>query len=135
MIKYYLIFLLLLFSTGSYADKLEKAFERLKMFDYFSAKEYFEKSMDDDPAAAAYGLAKIFSVNNNPFHSTDSARKYILISDSLFPLQKEKVKKYYSELGVTASTIQSLSDSICADAFSSAKDIDSSQAYNHFIKF
>src|SRR4051812_24126512 len=135
MNKYTLFFLLLLFSTCSYADKLEKGFERLKMFDYFSAKEYFEKSMDDDPAAAAYGLAKIFSINNNPFYSTDSARKYILISDSLYSLQKEKVKVHYRELGVNDTTITQLSETICNDAFTKANQSGTSSAYNHFISF
>jgi hypothetical protein len=135
MTRSIIFFLLILFSTGIYADKLEKGFERLKMFDYFSAKGYFEKAMDDDPAAAAYGLAKIFSVNNNPFYSTDSARRYILISDSLYDLQKVKVKNYYRELGVNDSTISELSERICADAFEKAKESETSKAYNHFISF
>jgi hypothetical protein len=134
--KRYTAFLsLVIFPLALFAGKLEKGFERLKVFDYFSAKGYFEKSMEDDPAAAAYGLAKIFSVNNNPFYNTDSARKYILVSDSLFDLQKEKVKAYYKELGVDKAIIAQLSESICSDAFKIAKDVETSAAYNHFISY
>src|SRR5688572_7466406 len=96
-----LVFVLLFFFIQSSADKLEKGFEKLKLYDYFNAKRYFEKSFDNEPAASAYGLALIFSTNNNPFYNSDSARKYILISDSLFPKLKERIKKYYGELGIT----------------------------------
>jgi hypothetical protein len=92
----FFLFILLILCQNAYADKLEKGFERLKAFDYFAAKEYFEKTLDDEPAAAAFGLSSIFSFEKNPFYNVDSARKYILISDSTFKLVKDKTKKKYS---------------------------------------
>lgn len=128
------IYSLLLVPVTLFAGKLEKGFEKLNMHDYFSAKGFFEKSMGGDPAAAAYGLARIFSVNNNPFYSTDSARKYIVLSDSLYSIQKERVKRYYRELGVTDTTIRELSELICNDAFINAENSGTSEAFNHFIR-
>ena len=92
-IKRILLFILLLICFKSHADKLEKGFEKLKVFDYFAAKEYFEKTLEDEPAAAAYGLSKIYSIEKNPFYNTDLARKYILFSDSVFKKLKKKTKK------------------------------------------
>ncbi len=132
--KSVILFFLLVICQGAYADKLEKGFERLKAFDYFAAKEYFEKTLDDEPAAAAFGLSSIFSFNKNPFYNVDSARKYILISDSTMKLVKEKTKKKYAELGVTDSSIARLGEFICEDAFSTFKNINSVLAYNHFLK-
>ena len=131
-----IIFLLILFflCNKAIADKLEKGFERLKAFDYFTAKEYFEKTLEDEPAAAAFGLSSIFSFNKNPFYNVDSAKKYIMISDSSFKLIKDKTKKKYQELGVTDTSIIRLEAFICEDAFNNFKTINSVSAYNHFLK-
>ena len=117
----------------SHADKLEKAFERLKMYDYFSAKEIFEKLMKSEMPAAAYGLSSIYSTNTNPFYNTDSARKYILISDSTYQLAKEKKKKYYAEFNVNDSAIHALSELICADGFAIASKENTVNAYKHYL--
>src|SRR4051812_5780940 len=110
-----LIFLFIL--KSSFADRLEKGFERLRVYDYFAAKEYFEKTLEGDPAAAAFGLSAIYSTEKNPFYNTDSARKYILISDSSYGTLKDREKKEYAEYGVTPFSIDSLSQVICLDAF------------------
>ena len=95
------------------ADKLKDGFERLNLFDYFKAKEYFEKSLEKKPTGAAFGLSKIFSTENNPFFNLDSARKYILISDLSFKADKPKDVRYYSEFGVNDTSILALSENIC----------------------
>lgn len=133
-IKRILLFILLLICFKSHADKLEKGFEKLKVFDYFAAKEYFEKTLEDEPAAAAYGLSKIYSIEKNPFYNTDLARQYILFSDSVFKKLKEKTKKNYKQFDVTDSSIQFLSHYICNDAFKNAQNINSVEIYNHYIQ-
>ena len=46
-VNYWVVFLfIVLLAKSSYADKLESGFERLKVYDYFSAKEYFETSLE-----------------------------------------------------------------------------------------
>ncbi len=115
------------------ADKLEDGFERLKIYDYFKAKEYFEKALEKRPAGAAYGLSKIFSVENNPFYNLDSARKYILISDLNLKSAKPKAVKYYSEFGVNDSSIQNLSEYICEKYFEYVHKIDTVNLYEHYL--
>jgi TPR repeat protein len=58
------------------------------IFDYFQAKKLFQKSLKKDTSPAAYGLAQIYFRKDNPFHSLDSAYKYIGIAKST----REKVK-------------------------------------------
>ncbi|MBP6532330.1 MAG: WG repeat-containing protein [Bacteroidia bacterium] len=115
------------------ADKLKDGFERLKLFDYFKAKEYFEKSLEKKPTGAAFGLSKIFSTENNPFFNLDSARKYILISDLSFKADKPKDVRYYSEFGVNDTSILALSENICEKYFDYVQKIDSVAIYDHFI--
>lgn len=125
---------LIFLSIRTYSDKIEKGFEKLKEYDYFSAKNYFEKSLEDETAASAYGLSSIYSFEKNPFYNPDSARKYILLAKSAYTKLKEKSKKKYSEFGVTDSTIQSLSEFICMDAFNKAVFKGTLESYNHYLK-
>ncbi len=128
-----LLSFLLIFSFNTKGDKLENGFDRLKMFDYFNAKEYFEKSLESKAPGAAYGLSIIFSSDKNPFYNLDSARKYILISDSTFSSLKEKEKKYYSKLGVNDSSINNQTEIICNSEFEVVQKADSLEAYEHFL--
>jgi hypothetical protein len=133
--KLFLSVLLMLVFFNARADKLEKGFERLKMFDYFSAKEYFDKSIDNDPAAAAFGLSAIFSSEKNPFYNPDSAWKYIQYADSMYKFVKEKTKKEYDVLGVNEGSIRVQIGFICEDAFARAKKSDSVTVYNHYLDY
>lgn len=125
---------LILSNQFAIAGKLEKGFERLAMYDYFGAKEYFEKTLDDETPAAAFGLSKIYSTEKNPFYSPDSARRYILIADSTFKTLKDRKKRYYAEFGVTDSSISNLSEFICDDAYTRAQNENSVERYNHFLR-
>lgn len=133
MVIRFLILFLIITVFSAKADNVKKGFERLKVFDYFSAKEYFEKSLKGEMPAGAYGLSAIYSSDKNPFYNPDSARRYILISDSTYRIAKERKKKYYRELGVSDSSINALSDFICNDAFQKARKSDSVDSYSHFI--
>jgi hypothetical protein len=128
-------FFLIAFQFKASADKLQKGFEKLRVYDYFAAKEYFEKDLDDETAAAAFGLSSIYSTDKNPFYNPDSARRYILISDSTYKTIKEKKKRYYSEFGISDSSIKALSEFICEDAFKRARQISSVDGYNHFLTY
>jgi hypothetical protein len=130
-----IFFILFLFLSAhvARADKLEKAFERLKIYDYFLAKKYFEQSLKNKTAGAAYGLSVIYSRNDNPFYHLDSARVYILLSDSSFQKNTDKQKIYYSELGVTDSSIQNLKASICTKAFTAVARDTSIDVLNKYI--
>ena len=131
--KFLLLIVIILVSQIAKGDKLEDGFERLKMFDYFKAKEYFEKSLEKRTPGAAYGLTMIFVNEKNPFFNLDSARKYILLSDSTFKTIKQKEKKYYAEFGVTDSSIENLSATVCEKYFIYVQSVDSLEIYNHYL--
>ena len=116
-----------------FAGNLDKAFERLKVFDYFNARELFLKSMKKEAAAAGYGLARIHSSNDNPFYNLDSARNFILLSDSAFILLKEKNKEKYLEFGISHESIGQLKDSICVMAYNLAEETASLEQLNHYL--
>jgi hypothetical protein len=73
-----IVCLLLITPFLSFSGKdLKEAYKALEIHDYFKAKHLFYKDYHKKPgAASAYGLAIIFSRNNNPFHQLDSACKY-----------------------------------------------------------
>ena len=127
--------LILLMSQSTFAGKLEKGFERLGMYDYFKAKEYFEDALKNDSAAAAYGLSKIYSTEKNPFYNLDSARRYILISTDFYSRLKPRAIKEYATLGVNSTSISSLSDFICEQAYLFSLEADSVEAYDHYLNY
>lgn len=116
-------------------DALEKGFEKLRIFDYFSAKASFEKAFKARPAGAAYGLCLIYSKNNNPFYQLDSARYYILFADSSFKRTTEKQQLAYKELGITAESILSQKDTLCSKAFNECIGISSIEGFEKFAKY
>ncbi len=128
-----ILLMVTIFISKVSADKLEDGFERLKVHDYFKAKEYFEKTLEKKTPGAAFGLSVIFSLENNPFYNLDSARKYILISDSAFKTIRQKEHKYYSALGVSDSSIISTSQLICGKYFMYVQKSDNLLLYEHFL--
>lgn len=133
--KRFIVFILVLITAQALAGKLEKGFERLAVYDYFKAKEYFLDAYKGDTAAAAFGLSSIFISEKNPYFDLDSARRYILISSDAMTRVKTRTAKDYAELGVTNSAIDSLSSLVCEKAYAFAVDADSVAAYDHYITF
>lgn len=91
----------LFFLVSSYflsASKINKAYDALKIFDYFKAKKLFYSCIKKEPVLATYGLATIYQRNDNPFHNLDSAYKYIERSHDALLKQKpdfnERLKKF-----------------------------------------
>lgn len=70
--------------TNLFGNKISDAYKALAMFDYFKAKQLFYKAHCKFPSESSYGLATIFYRNDNPFSNTDSAAKYIAISQTRF---------------------------------------------------
>lgn len=129
------ILVLLLYSIIAQAGKIEKGFERLKVYDYFKAKEYFTEAFKGDTAAAAFGLSSIFVSEKNPFYDLDSARYFILTAADAFSHLKPKVVKKYAAYGVSASSIDSLSSVICEQAFQVALSKEAVSDYDHYLQF
>ena len=117
-----------------YAGPLEKGFDALKVFDYFSAKELFEKSMKNSPSGASYGLSIIFYRNDNPFHNIDSAYKYILLSEKKYKSSDTKEKEDLLKLSINQSAIDDHKEKISQVAFEKTKQEYTVKSFNLFIK-
>lgn len=131
----YLIFILIVLNCSiSFADGIQKGFERLRIYDYFAAKSYFEKELRKKTAGAAYGLSIIYSTGNNPFYHLDSARVYILIADSMINIAGDKLKESYAESGITVSAIAAQKDTVCQKAFERASHAFTVADINHYMK-
>ncbi len=129
----FLIIILCIQVLSLVAGNLEKAFERLQVYDYFNARDLFLKSMKKEPVAASYGLSKIHASGDNPFYNLDSARTYILLSDSLFSFLNKKQQEKYITLNVTVASIQQMKDSVCSKAFLAAEKSESLIQLNHYL--
>jgi hypothetical protein len=86
-------------------SKLRKAFEALEVYNYFAAKEGFEKSLTKDPVPASFGLSIIYSRQDNPFSDLDSAVKYIYRAALAYPDLQEQQVMDYVEIGVDSIRI------------------------------
>ena len=91
--------------SGSYAGRIEKAFEALHQYNFADAKLGFEKSMKKQPAASSFGLSLLYGTDNNPYFNPDSAYKYIIQADTFFLKLDEKEKEKLAEIPVNDSAI------------------------------
>ncbi len=127
------LFLFLSIAAPIFASDLEKGFDALNNQNYFEAKKRFENSFKRDTAAAAYGLATIFYLKNNPFHSLDSAYKYVLISEKSFFLQALKTRTKWKKFGVDSLQIELLKLKISNECFQQITLHPSVEAYSSFV--
>ena len=116
-----------------YSSSLEKGFEALKVYNYFQAKECFEKSVKSHPCGASFGLSIIFYRNDNPFSNTDSAYKYILLSEKTFKISSGKEKETLLKLSINQPAIDDQKEKIIQRAFEKAKTENTVESFNHFI--
>ena len=118
-----------------FGNCIDDAFEALEIHDYFKAKKLFYKNIKRKPAASAYGLSVIYSRNNNPFYNLDSALQYAKISAKCYFLQtSEKQKLMFKTYGVDTVSVCVQNDKVDELCFLDAKEKNTVEAYNHFIK-
>ena len=118
-------------STSSYASKTQKAFDALKIYDYFKAKTLFYQDLKKNTASASFGLAIIYSRNDNPFSNADSATKYIHLGYNSYSLKK--IPQSFSGFTVDSSTFIKLCDSVALKIFEKIKKTNSVNAIETFI--
>ncbi|MBL8011781.1 MAG: hypothetical protein JNJ64_14345, partial [Flavobacteriales bacterium] len=87
------------------AGKLEKAFEALKVYNYFLARQLFQGQVAKEPAAAWYGLSVIAGRADNPFHQPDSAYTYLVRAEAAFALSDERTRERIKPLGVDTEAL------------------------------
>jgi hypothetical protein len=108
----YFVILFLLMPQIVKADKIDKAFSSLQEYNYFDAKEKFEKKLEKLTSPAAYGLAIIYYRQDNPFHQIDSAFRLIRLAESTFDLLKTKKASRYEKYGFNKKSIAELKQKI-----------------------
>lgn len=138
ILKPLIILSVVLFSVSAFKPipfkgKLEKAFEALSIYNYFEAREFFYKSLKKHESAASYGLAVIYERNDNPFHSLDSAHRYISLADSLYPLLSSEKLSKYAQLDASIEQVDSLYTRIDSLFFVKAAEVNSIEGWKNFI--
>lgn len=128
-----LVSLCFLTSINLIAGGLDNGFEALEIHDYFKAKKLFYKALKKHPSAASYGLSTIYSRNNNPFYSLDSALLYVKVADSTYSHSSEKEKTKILILKVDSNTILDLKNQVDEQCFTVAQEKNNIKSYNHFI--
>ncbi len=124
--------LLLVYTQYVFSSKTENGFKALIIFDYFKAKTLFYKEVSKNPDPyAAYGLATIYSRNNNPFFNLDSASKYGNLSFNYFKLTR--IKQNYSGFIIDSASILNLCDTIAAKAFGETRKNNSVSFFDRLI--
>lgn len=115
----YSFFLLLSLQNGVASGKLPKAFEALKIYDYFKAKELFYKQLKYNDPCARYGLALIYYRNDNPFHQLDSALKYCTQG---FNHLNNGSTQTFSGFTIDRGSLSELCDSISSKIYAKIED-------------
>ena len=115
------------------ANHNRKAYEALSIHDYFKARKLFYKSyMQKANSAAAFGLATIFSRNNNPFFHPDSAIKY---ANAAFYLNASDTgTKAFGSFKINQQIIRDFIDSLGAGKLQTILNLNSPEQLNHFLK-
>lgn len=120
--------LLICICTSVIGNKIPKAYNALSIYDYFKAKSLFYKSLKKQPSEAAFGLATIYSRNDNPFTNSDSAAKYIILCKTHF-----KDTATYSLFHINKTSIISLENRISKIGFEKYYKSDSTIQLNYFL--
>ncbi len=132
IIKTIVIAFFLLWGINARALNPKKGFKALSVYDYFNAKRIFTKANSKRANTyACYGLASIYSKNDNPFFNLDSAAKYANWGYHLF-LTKPKPKTYSGFL-IDSLNILLLADSIAARSLQKIKKENSIVLYDAFL--
>jgi hypothetical protein len=122
-----------LIGASLFESKLEKAFNALKIYNYFEAKHLFNKSLKKHECAASFGLSEIFLNDLNPFHNIDSARVYALRSQGSWTGTKLKEKEKIDLLNVDSLSILHLTDTVAFTAYNYFADQNTLQGYAYFL--
>lgn len=132
---FFAIMVLGAFVAAPVSGKLKKGFAALSEYNYFEAKKQFYKALKKDSVGAGYGLSVIYARNDNPFHHTDSAFKFITLATTKYPALDAKSKAKYAELGIDSTSIAiqgTYIDSLFYDAAFAENTV---PAWQHFIDF
>lgn len=124
-----LFFLVSFVATSLVAAGPGKGFQALALRDYFRAKKIFESAKQD--AYSSFGLAIIYSRNDNPYTNTDTAMKFATRSFAFFT-EKPQAKSY-SGFSIDSLSLISLLDTLSARKLSQILPMKSVKAYDDYL--
>ncbi len=128
--------LFIAFAINLYAGKISRAYKALAIYDYFKARNLFQKAIKHkhNMLTASYGISTISSHNDNHFYNIDTAYVYVLKAQKAYrassPKQKISWKKDYK---IDSISIAGLLDTIEQKAFIQSTVKNTVDGYNHFI--
>lgn len=112
---------------------IDKGFKSLDVYNYFDAKQKFERIEKRKLVPGSYGLSIIFQRNDNPFYDLDSALIKINSVHSNYSKLTQKQKEKYQEYGLDSSSILMQRDLISALYFNRAIETNSIYGFQEFI--
>jgi hypothetical protein len=115
------------------AGHIEKGFEALSIYNYFEAKSRFTKAFKKDSSASSFGMATIYFRKDNPFHSLDSAYKFVNLSERTFFLVSDKKKEALLVFGFEYLSIIQLRAQVSYEYYRIALEKNSIEGFDDFI--
>ncbi|MFN5634349.1 MAG: WG repeat-containing protein [Flavobacteriia bacterium] len=117
----------------AFAARIDKGFEALNQYDYFKAKDLFQKSLKRQTSPAAYGLATIFLRRDNPFHNLDSAYRFVMRSYSTISQLNVKQLQKMATWGFSERSVIELRQKISTEFFKKAEIENTALGYQKFM--
>jgi hypothetical protein len=131
------LWLLLLFflPEGVKADRVTKAYKKLRRNEFEKSRALLEKALEKNPqnAGAIYVFSLYFLHSANPVAQLDSAYAYALKAISCYPQTGSKSRKHWNKSGINDSTLLSNKLQIDSLAFGLASDSNRVSSYQYFI--
>jgi hypothetical protein len=118
--------------------KIEKAFVELNQYNYFESKKLFKESLKKYESISSFGLASIYTKNDNPFYNLDSAIIYAQRAEKTYSVQSEKQKIKFKKLNFDYPAIFALRESISSKLFlelSKTPTVESLTNYSNLYPF
>ena len=113
---------------------VNKGYEALKVYNYFEAKKQFEKGLQRNTSASAYGLSQIYFRNDNPFHQVDSAYHYGLLAvESYNEADEKKQIKWLEKNNYSLQNALDQRSELSSFFYKAAIDSNTVMAMKHFI--
>jgi len=120
-------------ASSSFAGGIDKGYKALQVHDYFKAKKHFTKGLKYNSSAGSMGLAVIYYRTDNPFHSYDSAYRYVLKSIDGWDMQKQRKKDKWAKYGYTEDSLFSFRQRISTEFYRIANTLKTEEALSEFI--
>jgi len=112
---------------------VSKGFESLESYNYFDAKQKFERAEKRKVVPSSYGLSVIYQRNDNPFYNLDSALVKINLAYSNYSNLPDNKKEKYQQYGVDSMSILKQRNLISYLYFNRAIETNSVYAFQEFI--